>query len=54
LSAIFLLVSSASDLLWLLMVEYRNKRKADRRCNLQTMLQQLLIAKPDIRWESRF
>ena len=39
------------------MVEYphtRNKQKAGRRCDLQTTQQQLLIAKPDIRRESRF
>jgi len=42
---------------WRLVVEYphtHNKRKAGRRCDLQARLQQLLIAKPDIRWESRF
>jgi len=42
---------------WRLVVEYphiRNKRKTGRRCDLQITLQQVLIAKPDIRWESRF
>jgi len=37
---------------WRLVVEYphtRNKQKAGCWCNLQTMLQQLLITKPDIR-----
>jgi len=42
---------------WHLVVEYlhtHNKRKAGHMCDLQTTLQQLLIANPDIHWELRF